>query len=76
MKKLLVLICCLLFALPLYAADTAMDSFTDDSASPVGTDYLIGYSGATGYRWTINSVTGLVTDISGNAGTAQPKRSV
>jgi hypothetical protein len=70
MKKLLVLVCCLLFALPLYAADTAMDSFTDDSASPVGTDYLIGYSGATGYRWTINSITGLVTDISGNAGTA------
>lgn len=70
MKKLLVLVCCLLFALPLYAADTAMDSFTDDSASPVGTDYLIGYSGATGYRWTINSITGLVTAISGNAGTA------
>lgn len=70
MKKLFVLIFCLLIALPLYAADTAMDSFTDGSASPVGTDYLIGYSGTTGYRWTINSITGLVTDISGNAGTA------
>jgi hypothetical protein len=36
-----------------------MDSFTDDSASVVTTDYLIGYSGTAGYRWTIASIIGL-----------------
>ena len=59
MKKLITLILVLLMAVPLYAADTAIDSFTDDSGSPVSTDYLIGYSGANGYRWTIASLLGL-----------------
>jgi len=58
MKKLLTFILALIIIIPLtiYGADTAMDSFTDDSASVVTTDYLVGYSGTAGYRWTIASI--------------------
>jgi hypothetical protein len=54
MKKLLIGLLALLIAVPLYAADTAMDSFTEDT-SPDDEAYIIGYDTATATRWPMSA---------------------
>ena len=54
MKKLLVLILVLMMAVPLLAADTAMDSFTAD-ASPDDEGQIIGYDTGVATRWPVSA---------------------
>jgi len=51
-----------------FPADTAMNAFTDGSASVASTWYLIGYNGTTPYRFTIGGALGLYTGTIGATG--------
>jgi hypothetical protein len=71
MKKLIVLML-LLLAIPVYGADTKGSALTDGSGAISGTDYVLGYTttGPSSRRYTVNSILGLKTSVTGNAGTA------
>jgi hypothetical protein len=69
-SKIELIIAALLISTSCYASDVAQNAVADGSGTVVGADYLNGYSGATSQRYTINSILGLKTSISGNAGTA------
>ena len=64
MKKILfTVLAFLVYAAPSFATDVAQSAVTDGSGSVAGTWYVTGYNSTTSYRFTINSVLGLLATI-------------
>ena len=74
MKKLVLVLALLLGMAPMgHAADVEMDALTDGSATPPTSSwYLIGYNGATAYRFTILSAVATANALTASALAADP----